>query len=234
MAQPKVLILVTGSVPGAGKSSLAASLAAAIEADGRRVELFREDDIRSHPAFSGVMREFDGAGEVRPGTLVAAAADYVTAARDARAEVFVLDALFPYLPSLLAWGYGDDEIAAFFARLAAVLDGFAVLEVHLVADARTALARAGQREGGDWLENHVGKVSRYRTARQVATLDDVVAYYAAAARRSQALLARAPWPVACICAGGGEAATLAKAQAVIARALPRRSSAPAAGPGRSG
>jgi len=200
---------------------LAASLAAAIDAGGRRVELFREEDIRRHPAFAAVVREFGAADEVRLGTLVAAAAEYVRSARRARADVFVLDALFPYLPSLLAWGYSDDEIADVFARLAAVFEGFSVVEVHLDADARSALARADAREGGDWLGNHIAKVSRYRTARQVVTLDDVVAYYGEAAQRSQALLARAPWPVAWICADGGEADALVKATALIARGASR-------------
>jgi len=215
VVRSRLLILVTGCVPGAGKSSLAASLATALEGGGTRVELFREEHIRSHPAFSLVMSEFDAAGEVRLETLIASAADYLRSARERRTDVFVLDALFPYLPSLLAWGYADDEIADFFTRLAALFDGFVVVELHVVADARNALTRATEREGGDWLKNHTSKVSRFRTAGQVLSSDDVVAYYGDATARSQAVLTRAPWPVERICADDGPASANATAMAVV-------------------
>ncbi len=164
------------------------------------------------------MSEFDAAGEVRLETLVDAAADYLSSARERRADVFVLDALFPYLPSLLAWGYADAEIADFFARLAALFDGFVVVELHIVADARMALARATEREGGDWLTDHTSKVSRYRAVGHVSSSDDVVGYYEDASARSQVVVTRAPWPVERIYADDGPASALATAtEAVVAR-----------------
>jgi thymidylate kinase len=217
----QVLILVTGSVPGVGKSSLATGLAAAFDADNRRVELFREEDIRSNVAFRQVMYEFDSVGEVQRATLLSAAADYLTSVRERGSDVVVLDALLPYLPSLLAWGYTDDDIAKFFDRLAELFDGFAVLELHLVANPRVALARAAEREGGAWLENHIAKVSRFTSMRRISTLDDVLAFYRDATARSQSLLARSPWPVAQIDATAGQANTLAKAQAARASLFDR-------------
>jgi len=199
---PQVLILVTGSVPGAGKSSLARELAAAFEADNRRVELFREEDIRRDAAFGQVMYEFDAVGEVQLATLLGAAADYLTSVRERGSDVVVLDALLPYLPSLLAWGYTDDDISNFFDRLAELFDGFAVLELHLVANPRVALARAAEREGGAWLNDHIAKVSRFTSMRGAPTLDDVVAFYRGAIARSGRLLARSRWPVAQIDATG--------------------------------
>ncbi len=158
----QVLILVTGSVPGVGKSSLARGLADAFDVDNRRVELFREEDIRRNAAFRQVMYEFDAMGEVQRATLLSAAAGYLASIRKRGSDVVVLDALLPYLPSLLAWGDTDDDIGNFFDRLSELFDGYAVLEVHLLANPRVALARAAQREGGAWLESHIAKVLAVR------------------------------------------------------------------------
>ncbi len=190
---------------------MARALADAFDADNRRVELFREEDIRRNAAFRQVMYEFDSMGEVQRATLLSAAAGYLASIRERGSDVVVLDALLPYLPSLLAWGDTDDDIGNFFDRLAELFDGFAVLEVHLLANPRVALARAAQREGGAWLENHIAKVSGFTSTRRISTLDDVVAFYGDAAARSQSLLDRSPWPVAQIDATGGQAHTLAKA-----------------------
>jgi thymidylate kinase len=209
------LVLVAGPVPGVGKSSLAAALAARLDADDRRVELFREEHIRSDSAFTDVMEEFESSGEVLPDTLIAASASYVKSVRDRGADVVVLDSLFPYLPSLLAWGYADDEIVAFFELLARTFEGFPVVELHLVGTPRRALARAARREGGVWLADHIAKVSQFRVTPRASTWADTVAYYEVAATRSESLLERAPWPVVRIDADNGAATALTDAAAAI-------------------
>src|SRR5580700_5655934 len=100
MAINRVLVLVTGSGPGLGKSTLAEGLARTVSEAGRSVVLFRELDIETHPSFSSVMEEFKDTGEVSRSTLLAAASDYLQDAENREAEVIVLDALFAYLPSL--------------------------------------------------------------------------------------------------------------------------------------
>jgi hypothetical protein len=161
-------------------------------------------------------REFDSTGEARIETLLAAAAACLKSVHDRGTDVFVLDALLPYLPSLLVWGYTDDEVAAFFARLSEFFVGFEVVEVQLVGDPSRALTRAVEREREDWLDGHLAKASGFRAVRPIATRDDLVAYYNDAAARSQALAAGAPWRVEVIDVEQGETSVLVAASAAIA------------------
>jgi Mrp family chromosome partitioning ATPase len=63
MARERLLVLVTGSGPGLGKSTLAERLAESLSDSGQSVELFRELEIEDDPAFVDVMREFRSTGE---------------------------------------------------------------------------------------------------------------------------------------------------------------------------
>ena len=209
------LVLVTGASPGLGKSSLAEALVVTLRTDGRPARLFSEGDIMSERAFSAVMDELRSTGEVRLDSLLAAADAYLTSAQQQSDDVLVLDALFPYLPSLFAWGHTDDAIAAFFDRLATVFGGFDVIELHLVGDVRAALARAAEREGGDWLDRHLAKVARYRPRLPMTTAEEVAAYYDACAARSRTLLACAPWRTVYIDSDRGQEHVLAVARAAM-------------------
>ncbi len=210
------LVLVTGASPGLGKSSLAAALVAALRTSGLHAELFREEDIRSDHAFAALMREFESTGAVQLDSLLAAAKIYLDSVRTLDLDVLVLDALFPYLPSLLAWGYRDADIAMFFARLTTVFVGFDVVELHLSGEVSNALTRAAQREGGDWLDGHLARATQFRSPRPISTIVDLVAYYEGCAERSRTLLAAAPWRVEFLDAGRGEEAVLASARAASA------------------
>jgi hypothetical protein len=208
-------VLVTGASPGLGKSSLAEALVVTLRTAGRPARLFREGDITSERDFSAVMNELQSTGEVQLDTLLAAADAFLTSARAGSSDVLVHDALFPYLPSLLAWGYADDDIAAFFVRLATLFDGFDVIELHLVGDVRKGLAGAAEREGGDWLDRHLAKVAQYRPRQQITTNEDVAVYYDAGAARSRTLLAAAPWRTVFIDTDRGREHVLAVARAAI-------------------
>jgi hypothetical protein len=215
----QTLVLVTGASPGLGKSSLAAGLVVRLQGENHHADLFREEEILSDCAFAPMMEEFRSTGEVPVDALLAAADVYLTSVRALPTGVLVLDALLPYLPSLLAWGYTNDEIAAFFGRLARSFAGFVVIELHLTGDVRSALSRAAEREGADWIDNHLAKAARFRSPRPISTIDDVVAYYDECAIRSRTLLAAAPWRVVFIDTDQGEEPVLASARAAIASAV---------------
>jgi len=196
MTRPRqTLVLVTGASSGLGKSTLARSLSEALAHEGVRVSLFREEDIRREPAFAEVMSVFEATGEVDTRTLLVAAGEYLRAARRQPVDVFVLDALFPYLPSLLAWGHTDAEVAAFFSEIATRFDGFGVIELHLAGDVAAGLQRAAGREGGDWLDDHVARMAARSGAPPIDSVDGAAAYLGALAARSRRLLEAAPWPV---------------------------------------
>jgi hypothetical protein len=219
MTSVQALILVTGASSGLGKSSLAEALARRLEGAGRRTSHFREEDIRTDPAFRGVMDAFETTGVVGLETLLDAAETYLRDVRRRPVDVVVLDALFPYLPSLLAWGHADDDIARFFDRMAVLFAPFTVIELHLVGDTRAGLARAAEREGAEWLDGHVAKVARYAGAPSISGAAGAGAVLADHAARSRRLLEAAPWRVELVDSDAGRAAAVDHALAVVASAL---------------
>lgn len=205
-----VLIAVTGDGPGLGKSTLAASLAEALGA-----ELFREADIETDPCFADVMAEFRSTGEVTRETLLRAAGRYAADVEERGPATVALDSLFPYLPSLLAWGHSDDDITTFFTLLAGEVGAHRLVQVHLTGDLGRALHRAAAREGGDWLQWQIAKTDAHRGAGRVASVDDLVDYLDAGARRARRLLATAPWTVIELDVSDGAASTLTSALSAL-------------------
>ena len=149
-----VFVAVLGAAPGVGKSTLCGGLAAALP--GLRVDHFREEEILTRPAFAEVAAEFRTGGPVRLETLLAATAAYV--AGSAAVDVVIADALFPYLPSLRAWGYPLPVIERFVAALSAVVSP---VVLYLDGDPALALDRAVAREGPDWADWLVSKLAAY-------------------------------------------------------------------------
>lgn len=189
------MVMITGAVPGLGKSSLCRQLTESLGADGHVVDRFDEDDILTCAAFHEVVARFQAYGRVATNVLVRGAVDYLGEVSARHAEIVVQDMLFPYLPSLLAWGYSDDDIAAFLRDLASALSGADLLEVHLEGDVRQAIERASLREGEGWLEGLVAKVDCYADSGRVTDTASLAAYLDAAQARTRRLLTGAPWPV---------------------------------------
>jgi hypothetical protein len=216
-----LLVFVTGDGPGVGKSSLALAVARRLNGHGAKAAVFEERDILVRPEFASVMSEFRSAGRVECAALLLAASRYGASCMAAGASVHVLDALFPYLASLFAWGYSDGEIAEFFVELRDRLAAFDVIGLHLAGDVVAGLERASSREGDEWLEGFVAKVSSYRDLQTpVATAADVTEYLQQAADRSRLLLAGAPWPTVFLDAGRGLRAILGDACAAVLGVLP--------------
>lgn len=191
---------MTGVVPGLGKSTLARGLAIALDAP-----LFEESDIRSDPAFASMMDTFEATGSVPLDVLLDA-----TSAFEPAPERHVLDALFPYLQSLLAWGHDDETIAAFLVDLADRLEPHRIVELHLVGDAGAALARAVAREDAGWLD--------WLAAKHGVEPGASVDHLAATARRAIRVLSTAPWPVHVIYVARRTAAdVLAEARGIMQR-----------------
>ena len=140
-----LLVLINGAVPGLGKSTLAQGLTERLREFGRDVELFPEQEILDRPEFAAVILEWRTTNRAAFGTLLAATSEYLGWCRHRAADVYVLDSLLPFLPSLLAWGRSDSEVAEFFRQLARLMYGFDVLHVQLEGDARTSLDRGSER-----------------------------------------------------------------------------------------
>ncbi|MCB5909533.1 hypothetical protein [Streptomyces pinistramenti] len=190
------LIAVAGSSPGVGKSTLCTALAGRLAATGAAVDHFEEADILTRPAFRPVADEFaGGSGSVRPATLLDATREYVAQARADGTDVLVTDALIPFVPSLVAWGHREPEIAAFVAELAGALDPARVSVLYLRDDPEAALRRAVEREGPAWADWYVGKLGGSPGTRAVDSLRAAARHLREEAALTLGLLAATPWDV---------------------------------------
>lgn len=147
-----VFVAVLGAAPGVGKSTLCAGLAEALPADHFR----EEEEVLTRPAFATVAAEFQAGGPVRLETLLAATASFV--ASSSSHGVVIADSLFPYVPSLLAWGYPISDIASFLESLSGLIEP---VVLYLDGDPLVTLPRAAAREGPDWLDWFVAKLAGY-------------------------------------------------------------------------
>ena len=168
-----ILVSVWGAAPGIGKSTLCAGLSRSLAGAGLRVGHFREEEILTRPQFGAVAEEFAATGAVDLETLVAATERFVESVPARGDDVVVADAL---VPTLLAMGHDDEAIDAFTADLTRVLAPVRPVVVFLDGNAGTALSRAGEREGAQWLDWYIGKLAAYEVSPPVSDLASTVAY----------------------------------------------------------
>jgi hypothetical protein len=81
------------------------------------------------------------------------------------------DALFPFIPSLVAWGHDEATIAAVVTAAAGAISPTQITVVYLREDPATALARAVDREGQEWGQWYVDKLARWPGTRHVRDLE---------------------------------------------------------------
>jgi thymidylate kinase len=155
------LVAVVGAAPGIGKSRLCVSLVDWLTDAGLAVDHFAEEHVLNRPAFAAVAAEFGATGRVSPTVLVDATARYLADAAAAGTAVVVMDSLIPFVPSLLAFGHTEHDIAGIVDDLASRIATFPTVTVFLDGDAATALPRAAAREGNDWLAWYTDKLARY-------------------------------------------------------------------------
>lgn len=188
--------MVTGAAPGLGKSTLARRLAERLSSTRRTAIAFLEDEITTRSEFAEVMSAFRTSGVASRRHLLEASRSYIATSRDEIWDVVVQDVLFPFLPSLLAWGHSDEDITAFFLDLADACSDFQLVQIHLEGDPAESLPRAIVREDDDWLAWMIAKVNSYAdVTAPVTDLESLVTHLRRAAARTRWLLTAAPWPV---------------------------------------
>lgn len=188
-------IAVAGLAPGMGKTTVCESLHRWLTERGLQVDLFREEEVLTRPAFADVAAEFTATGRVGPATLLAAMSDYVASIQRAGVQAAVADSLVPFVSSLLAWGHCEAEITAFLTDLASILGPVHAVIIYLDGDPQTALARAAAREGADWLDWFVGKLARYRVQPPVLDVTTACRYLEAEGASTLRLISAQSWHV---------------------------------------
>lgn len=157
-----VLICIDGIGPGVGKSTVTAGLARILVDRGMVVDVFAEQDILTHPAWSRVAIEYREGDQVNAETLLQCLRTYLDGLIDRSPDMVVADALLPFVASLLGWGHDEAAISTFVERLAAELNrpGLNASVVYLDGHVSRALARAIAREQPGWLAWLIGTLGR--------------------------------------------------------------------------
>jgi hypothetical protein len=163
-----------------------------------RVDHFDEADVLSRPQFARVAADFKNSGTVSPDVLVEATVEYLRSAMAEGVDVVVCDALMPYVPSLLAWGYAEDDIASTVKRLAEQTVDVSVLAVFVDGSPEAALERAAAREGDGWLAWYGAKLARCHLVPPQPSMADLVAYLVYERDVTLRVLNASPWRVAVV------------------------------------
>lgn len=213
-----LLVVLDGVAPGVGKSTLAAGVADWCAGLGVRVDHFREAEILSRPAFSGVARQFRDRDRVAPDALLDAIESYLAALDADGMDVAILDALLPFIPSLLAWAYDDAAVGAFVTDLTELLRGRPLLVLYLDGDPEQAIARAVGREDPGWLAWLVSRYVGVRCGGPVRDAASLVEHFRRRRRLTLRLLIERGWDLVVLDADAVSAAgLLAAATAALRR-----------------
>jgi hypothetical protein len=91
-------------------------------------------------------------------------------------DTVVIDALFAFVPSLLAWGHDEAMIRSFLMRLRTILEPLRPIVVYLDCEPADALGRAAERSGDVWLHDLLAKVTTYKTTPPIKHLPGTVTH----------------------------------------------------------
>jgi thymidylate kinase len=189
-------IAIAGVAPGMGKTTVCESLRDWLAGRELDVDLFREEEVLTRPEFAAVAAEFAATGRVGLPTLLAGMSDYVASIQRAGVQTAVADSLVPFVSSLIAWGHDDAAITGFLTDLARLLMPVHPVIIYLDGDPQAGLARAADREGGDWLDWFVGKLARYQVRPPVHDVRTACLYLEAERAITLRLISAQPWHVA--------------------------------------
>lgn len=146
-------------------------------------------------AFTPLAREFTSTGEVQLPTLLATTKAYLTDLNAQGIDVAVTDALVPFVPSLMGWGYSEADMASFLQELAVDLAWVAPIVLYLDDDPSLTVARAVEREGPAWHDWLVAKLGSYPVEPPVHDLATAYQYLRRERDVTLRLLADLPWQV---------------------------------------
>jgi thymidylate kinase len=187
------LIMLAGSGPGAGKSTLSEFLFDQFTRCAIPTRWIYEEDILHLDAFEPVVKAFQhGQGDAIE-ALLAATRRFVQDSMRSNVVV-VTDSIFPAYAWLFAAGYPKAQIADFSAQLAQLLAPLQPLTIYLNSDVATSLKRAVAQRGTPWLDDLIAAMQTYTYCQThpVRDMTDVIAFFDSVTRLSIELLA--DWP----------------------------------------
>jgi hypothetical protein len=199
-----LLLMLSGSAWGAGKSTLADALFRSLRGQARPARLLTEDHLLATESFARFERLL---GPTNPEThradlaLLDAARTLVDDALSATGgpdapSVVIVDALLPGLFWLFG-RYDTPHVASFARTLARTLSPLRPLLLYLHADPAVLLRRAATERGEDWLARLPAIVSRWNVPHYpgppVRTLEDVAHFWSWLDAETVAFLPSSPF-----------------------------------------
>lgn len=184
------LILFYGSSSGAGKSTLSSRLYQALKQAALPGQWLYEDDVQHLPFFAPVMTHMRGEGALdMPGACLAATAN-LTEAYAGTDTLVIADSILPYYDWLLAAGYDATALRGFNQQLQEQVRPLRPLIVYLQADIATALQRAVEQRGEQWLRDLILFMNSWgaNKGHQISTQADVIAYFQRTEQQKRQLL----------------------------------------------
>ena len=190
------LIMLAGSSPGAGKSTLAELLFDQFTRHQLPTRWIYEEDILYLDAFRPVVQAFQDDQANAMAAILATTAEFVQ--ESLRADlVTITDSIFPCYTWLFAADYSPPAIAAFSRQLAQLLQPLQPLIIYLDSDVARCLDRAVAQRGRQWLDELMVAMQGYTycQSQPIQDRDDVVAFFQATSQLSRDLLTEWPHPV---------------------------------------
>jgi hypothetical protein len=189
------LIMLAGSAPGAGKSTLSEFLFDQLTRHAIPTRWIYEEDILHLDVFAPVVQFFlHGQGDGIE-ALLGATSRFVQVAIAAN-EVVITDSIFPAYTWLFAAGYPRAQIGEFSAQLAQLLAPLQPLTIYLNSDVATSLKRAVAQRGTAWLDDLIAAMQTYTYCQThpARDIDDVIAFFESVTQLSRELFADWPHP----------------------------------------
>ncbi|WP_091521866.1 hypothetical protein [Microlunatus soli] len=147
----------------------------------------------THPDYRTVAAEFGDSAQVAPGTLIDAFARYAGRCIDNGRDLVITDALIPHIPSLLAWGHSESEIASVITELEKVSGDLTVIIIMLTSDPAVTLPRAIAREADGWADSYIQKLTAAPGTAHVVDLPTAIQHLRDEAAVSRRLISRSGW-----------------------------------------
>jgi thymidylate kinase len=185
------LIMLVGSSPGAGKSTLSEFLYQQLTCHAIPAQWIYEDDVLHLPAFAQFIQDFQSGHPDSIDSLLAATAAFVDDTMG-RNTVVITDSIFPCINWFFAANSPLDRLAELSSRLDQLLSPLQPLIIYLDSDIETALKRAVAQRGTAWLDSGIINMNTwtYHQNKPVHDLQDVIAYWTQAHQLIRQLLGR--------------------------------------------
>lgn len=220
------LVMITGSAPGAGKSTLMRTLAARLRGLGGSVIEVSEDAVwgerqlgtlpvdyaTAWPEFRALLHERPSGGSP---TVTEVFDTFARVHRRvAAARVWIQDWSWIDLAEMLPWACANEEaLLAFSCDLQRVARSRWPLVLHLRIDPQHSLRRAVAERGWIWFDRHAGGSADDRGREE--RLRALAASYRERERRRLRVLEAGGWDVVVIDAQAGCASVLGRAREIV-------------------